>query len=48
MGEGLGDEEEHVESEDDNENGKGSGVVVKRPGTKRRQLGTFYFRTGVV
>ena len=48
MGEGGGDEEEDEESEDDNEDGHGSGGAVKRPGTQRRKLRNFYFRTGVV
>ena len=48
MGEGGGDEEEDGESEDDNEDGHGSGGVAKRPGTQRRKLRSFYFRTGAV
>ncbi len=48
MGEGGGHEEEDGESEDDNEDGHGSGVAAKRPGTKRRKLYSFYFRTGAV
>ena len=48
MGEGGGDEEEDGESEDDNEDGHGSAGVAKRPGTQRRKLHSFYFRTGVV
>ena len=47
MGEGGGDEEEDGESEDDNEDGHGSGAA-KRPGTQRRKLRSFYFRTGAV
>jgi hypothetical protein len=48
MGEGGGDEEEDGESEDDNEDGHGSGGAAKRPGTQRRKLRSFYFRTGTV
>jgi len=48
MGEGGGDEEEDGKSEDDNEDGQGSGVTVKQSGTKRRKLCSFYFRTGTV
>ena len=48
MGEGGGDEEEDGQSEDDNEDGHGSGGVAKRPGTQRRNLRSFYFRTGAV
>ena len=48
MGEGGGDEEEDWESEDDNEDGHGSGGAAKRPGTQRRKLRSFYFRTGAV
>ena len=48
MGEGGSDEEEDGESEDDNEDGHGSGGVAKRPGTHRRKLRSFYFRTGAV
>ena len=43
-----GDEEEDGESEDDNEDGEGTGVAFKRPGTKRRRHHSFYFRTGAV
>ena len=45
MGEGGGDVEEDGESEDDNEDGRGTGVAVKQPGTKRRKQRSFYFRT---
>ena len=45
MGEGGGDEEEDGESEDDNEDAHGT---AKRPGTQRRKLHSFYFRTGAV
>ena len=48
MGEGGGDEEEDGESEDDNEDDHGTGGAVKRPGTQRRKLRSFYFRTGAV
>ena len=48
MGEGGGDEEEDGQSEDDHEDGHGSGGVAKRPGTQRRKLRSFYFRTGEV
>jgi hypothetical protein len=48
IGEGGGDEEEDGESEDDNEDGHGSGGASKRPGTRRRKLIRFYFRTGAV
>ena len=48
MGEGGGDEEEDGESEDDNEDGHGSGGAAKRSGTHRRNLRSFYFRTGAV
>ena len=48
MGEGGGDEEEDGESEDDNEDGHGTGGAAKRPGTQRRKLRSFYFRTGAV
>ncbi len=43
MGEGGGDEEEDGESEDDNEDAHGNAGVVKRPGTQRRKLRSFYF-----
>ena len=45
---GGDDEEEDGESEDDNEDGHGSGGAAKRPGTQRRKLRSFYFRTGAV
>ena len=48
MGEGGGDEEEDGESEDDNEAANGTAGVAKRPGTQRRKLRSFYFRTGAV
>ncbi len=48
MGEGGGDEEEDGESEDDNEDAHGTAGVAKRPGTQRRKLRSFYFRTGAV
>ena len=48
MGEGRGDEKENWDSEDDNEDGKGSGVADTRLGTKRRKQRSFYFRTGAV
>ncbi len=48
MGEGGGDEEEDGESEDDNEDAYGTVGVAKRPGTQRRKLRSFYFRTGAV
>ena len=48
MGEGGGDEEEDGESEDDNEDGHGTRGAAKRPGTQRRKLRSFYFRTGAV
>ena len=41
MGEGGGDEEEDGESQDDNVDEYGSGVVVKRSGTQRRKLRSF-------
>ena len=47
MGEGGGDEEDG-ESEDDDEDGQGTGLPVKRSGTKRRNQHSFYFRTGTV
>ncbi len=46
MGEGGGDEEEDGESEDDNEDAHGTAGVAKRPGRQRRNLRSFYFRTG--
>ncbi len=48
MGEGGGDQEEDGECEDGYEDGHGSGVTVKRPGTQRRKLRSFYFRPGAV
>jgi hypothetical protein len=48
MGEGGGDEEEDGECEDGYEDGHGSGGVVKRTGTQRRKLHSFYFRTGTL
>ena len=48
MGEGGGDEEEDGESEDGYEDGHRSGGAAKRPGTRRRKLRSFYFRTGAV
>ena len=48
MEEGGGDEEEDGESEDDNEDGHGTRGAAKRPGTQRRKLRSFYFRTGAV
>ncbi len=46
MGEGGGDEEEDGECEDGYEDGHGSGGVAERPGTQRRKMCSFYFRTG--
>ena len=48
MGEGGGDEEEDGECEDGYEDGHGSAGAAKRPGTQRRKLRSFYFRTGAV
>ncbi len=48
MGEGGGDEEEDGESEDGYEDGHGTGDDAKRPGTHRRKMYRFFFRTGVV
>ena len=48
MGESGGDEEEDGESEDDNEDGHGTGGADKRSGTQRRKLRSFHFRTGAV
>ena len=48
MGEGAGDEEEDGEPEDGYEDGHGTAGAPKRPGTHRRKLLSFYFRTGAV
>jgi len=48
MGEGGGDEEEDGECEDGYEDGHGSAGAAKRPGTQRRKLRSFYFRTGAL
>ncbi len=48
MGEGAGDEEEDWESEDGYEDGHGTAGAAKQPGTQRRKLRSFYFRTGAV